>query len=201
MPTDLLIPTERELGFNPFWIRTNYGPGTDARFAELVRAHEDFDCFYIEIMNEERYELTDYDDRALYAFFPGLLDSLHDEYIDDYCSWDSEELQKKLFGNPERLKNGISEEDLHSSSHLHFFVADQEAMRTGFIRWVIPDHYGNALLSERVQPWSIRDLVNTLLYNTLAEFRRLISKGVYGSRGNEEDLVGPWTPPQTPSTS
>lgn len=192
VPQDLLNTVERKLAFEPIWIRTNYGPGTDARFAELVKAHDDADQIYFEIMNDsERYDLTDL--RELFAFFPALLESVDPEYLDAEVSFDSDLVQSRLFGDPKFHKMGIAEEDLHGSVQMYFFVADSEAMRTGLVQWIIPDQYGVPLLSERVQPFSLRDLLHTRIEYTLEEFRQHVREGWYGNGlGHSKYAVGPW---------
>lgn len=181
------------------WIRTNYGPGTDARFKELVKGHEDYDCIYFKIMDDsERYDFTGYDERAVFAYFPALLESCNSTYEDEDVSFDSKEVQGRLFGEQWQHEMGIAEEDLHSAAQTYFFVADNEAMRTGYVRWVIPDQYGRPLFDERVQPWSLRDIQAVRFEYTLEEFRRDISKDFYG--GQQKRLgyfVEPWEPPET----
>lgn len=190
--------SERQLGLaDPIWIRTNYGPGTDSRFRELVKSHEDYDCICFKIMdNSERYDFTDYDERAVFAYFPALLESGDPIYEDEDVSFDSDEVQGRLFGTKQARDMGMAEEDLHSASQTYFFVADSEAMRTGYVRWVIPDQYGRPLFDERVQPWSLRDIRAVRFEYTLEEFRSAISKDFYG--GQQKRLghfVETWTPP------
>lgn len=203
VPQDLLTETERRLcnpqfPQNRLWIRTDYGEGTSERFQVLVQAFPDAIDFYMDVMQDhDRYAVLEQDLRTMFAFFPTLLDVDRPEYLDGILPFDSEKVQNELFLT--NRADSIAEEDRESSQLSHFFITDVEAMRTGFIRWVVPDQYGSPLFSERVQPRSLMDLQGLITggYRSLGEFRREVASGYYGDgpRYRSNGVVEPWEPP------
>lgn len=71
---------------------------------------------------------------------------------DEIVPWESQELQTQFL---DREEEGDSEQQKKHKRMIHqrsFFVADEEAMRTGYVLWVHIDQFGNVLQSNRVQP-------------------------------------------------
>jgi hypothetical protein len=199
IPTDLLAPTEREWNSDsltplPVWVRTTYGAGTDARFQELLYGlGMRPDDFGGHVANDaERYDLAD--EQALYAFFPSLLEVRGGSYEDEDLSDDDPELQNVLYMTDH--KNTIPEDDRLTSNQQYVFVADFRAFRSGFVEWRMVDEFGNALFRERIQPWSLRDVIATRIYRSPQEFREAVARGYYGGDSRYSDsVVGTWEPP------
>ena len=88
------------------------------------------------------------------AFVPLLVECTSDLYTqpDEIVPWESQELQTQFL---DREEEGDSEQQKKHKRMIHqrsFFVADEEAMRTGYVLWVHIDQFGNVLQSNRVQP-------------------------------------------------
>jgi hypothetical protein len=146
------------------------------------------------VQDAQRYNLPDGDFRSIIALLPALIESQHIHYLEDVWPFDSGEVQNVLFAA--HLKDSLPKEDRQAFSLLHFFVADAEAMRRGFIRWVVPDQYGVSLFSERIQPWSLVQALSLRPKRTLQEFRDEIARGWYGDEPRYSDrVVAPWSPP------
>jgi hypothetical protein len=146
------------------------------------------------VQDAQRYNLPDGDFRSIIALLPALIESQHIHYLEDVWPFDSGEVQNVLFAA--HLKDSLPEEDRHAFSLPHFFVADAEAMTSGFIRWVIPDQYGIPLFSERIQPWSLVRALSLRSKRTLQEFGGEIARGWYGDDPRYSDRsIAPWSPP------
>jgi hypothetical protein len=146
------------------------------------------------VQDAQRNSLPDGDLRSLIAFFPALMESQHIHFLEDVWPFDSDEVQNVLFAA--HSKDSLPEEDRKAHSLPHFFVADAEAMRSGFICWVVPDQYGVPLFSERIQPWSLAQALSLRSQRTLQEFRDEIARGWYGDDLRYSDrVVAPWSPP------
>ena len=179
----------------PLWIRTDYGLGTDDRSRELIEGFDDAIEYEAHLFDDaERYNLVGEESLlSLYAFFPSLLESDHIEYVEDYYSYDAQEVQEALFLT--QFTDSMAEEDRIVIPHVNIFLADKEAMRSGYILRVRPDQYGRPLLHERIQPWSLRLVVSTQLYRSLQQFREENARGRYGNVACEK-VVGAWEPPE-----
>jgi len=71
---------------------------------------------------------------------------------DEIVPWESRELQTQFL---DREQEGDSEEQKKHKKMFHqrsFFVADEEAMQTGYVLWVHLDQFGSVLQRNRVQP-------------------------------------------------
>lgn len=179
---------------NPIWIRTDYGPGTDERFKELLQGFSDSFSLMEIVQDAQRYNLQDGDLRSLFAFFPTLMEAQHIHYVEDVYPFDSDEVQNALFAA--HLTDILPEEECQAHSRPHIFIADTEAMRSGFVRWVVPDQYGTALFSERIQPWSLVQALGLRSKRTLQEFRDEIARGWYGDDPKYSDhIVAQWVSP------
>lgn len=195
IPTDLLSPTERErnggdISASSVWVRTAYGPGTDARWQEFLDSYTD--GLLHNANDAERYNLTD--DKALFAFFPSLLEPDTYHYADPDVPDDSPELLQALYMTD--CEGTSSEEQRLTAKQEWLFVADDQAMRTGFIEWRMLDEYGDALFRERIQPWSLQDVTALRVYQSPQEFREDVAKGYYGDNPRySADVVLPWEPP------
>jgi len=141
-----------------------------------------------------RYNVLDGDLRSMFAFFPTLIEAHHIHYVEDVYHFESHEVQSALFAA--HLTDSLPEEDCQAHSLPYIFIADTEAMRSGFIHWVVPDQYGTPLLSERIQPWSMVQALSLRSKRTLQEFRDEIARGWYGDDLKYSDhVVAPWIPP------
>jgi hypothetical protein len=199
IPTDLMTLSERECNYSsmmsdPVWVRTAYGVGTDARFQELMRGsgmNPDMFCGYV-ADDGQRYNLAD--EKALFAFFPSLLEAQVPGYTDEDVPDDDSELQDILYMTD--CKDTSSEEHRLTCKQQYVFVADDRAFRSGLLEWRMVDEFGNALFRERIQPWSLQDIVALKLYRSPEEFRKDIADGCYGGDPIDGDnVVGPWEPP------
>jgi hypothetical protein len=196
IPTDLLTPSEREwnrydMSGNPVWVRTSYGPGTDARWLELLESCTD--GFWQNANNARRYDVAD--DKALFAFFPFLLEAQRTfEYYDPELPDDAPDIRQTLYMTD--CVNTTTEEERLTEKQDWLFVADDQAMRTGFVEWRMFDEYGNALFKERLQPWGLRHVIGLRVYQSPQDFRERIAKGYYGNDPRySDDVVQPWEPP------
>jgi hypothetical protein len=143
------------------------------------------------VQDAQRYNFQDGDLRSISTLFPTLVESQHIHYLEDVWSFDSNEVQNALFAT--HLADSLPEEDRQAHSLPHFFIADAEAMRSGSIRWVVSDQYGELLFSERIQPWSLVQALSLRSKRTLQEFRDEIARGWYGDATKYSDrVVGPW---------
>lgn len=155
--------------------------------------------YYIKVVQDsQRYGIIEEEFRSIFAFFPVVLEPTScGDYLDDYWTFDSEEVQNEIFA-ADRV-DCMSEEDRQSLQLSHLFVADIEAMRTGFVRWVVTDQYGSLLFGERIQPWSLMDLQGLISEGncSLQQFRDRVARGCYGNgpRYRSNGVVGPWNPP------
>lgn len=198
VPHDLLTDQERrtQIYEGHIWLRTDYGPGTDERHRELLGGYdEDLQGPLGSLQNifddSSRYDFAESEDpQALYAFFPGLLTVK----VGPYLEWDthlyaSEEVQEDLFPSfmPEKTRQRVSQD--------YFFVADREAMRTGYLNWFQPDQYGRPWQQNRIQPWSL--YIVCVPYGE--ELRDECEDGYIPELGWKEDekLVYPWESPQS----
>lgn len=200
IPTDLLTSAERRWNQNeessrPVWIRTAYGPGTDARFEELLAGYGDSPDAFGYIANDAaRYDLADNDEKALFAFFPFLLEAQAEPYDDDYYPDDSPEVQNALYMTDRQ--ESLSEEERLTMKQEHYFIADDQAMRTGFIEWRMIDEFGHVRFRERIQPWSLQKATALKKQRSPQEFRDDIAAGHFGNDPKYSDtIVGPWDPP------
>lgn len=146
------------------------------------------------VQDAQRYNLPDGDSRSIIALLPAMMESQHIHYLEGVLSFGSDEVQNVLFAA--HLTDSLPEEDRQTYSLPHFFVADAETMRSGFIRWVVPDQYGVPLFSERIQPCSLVQALSLRSKRTLQELRDEIARGWYGDDPKYSDLVvAPWIPP------
>ena len=146
------------------------------------------------VQDAQRYNLPDGDLRYMFAFLPALMEAQHIQYLEDVYPFDSDEVQNALFAT--HLVDSLPEEDRQTHSSPHVFVVDAEAMRSGFIRWVIPDQYGTPLFSERIQPRSLVQALSLRSKRTLQEFRDEIARGWYGDGPKYSDhIVASWVSP------
>lgn len=175
----------------PVWVRTAYGPGTDARWQELLGSC--IDGFEQNANDAQRCDLGD--DKALFAFFPFLLEAQRTfEYHDPGLPDNAPEIRQSLYMTD--CENTTTEEERLTDKQEWLFVADDQAMRTGFVEWRMFDEYGNSLFKERLQPWSLRHVIGLRGYLSVREFRERIAKGYYGSDPQySDDVVLPWEPP------
>lgn len=149
----------------------------------------------MEIVHDaKRYNLPDDDLKSISASFPALIEAQDIHYLEDVYPFDSDEVQNALFAT--HLVDSLPEEDRQTHSSPHVFVADAEAMRSGFIRWVISDQYGTPLFSERIQPQSLVQALSLRSKRTLQEFRDEIARGWYGDGPKYSDhIVASWVSP------
>lgn len=107
-------------------------------------------------------------------------------------AYESEQVQRDLFPDLGDAK------DSEASSHTPFYVADAEAMCTGYILWIQPDQYGNSLQRNCIQPWSL-GVIDNMKTNgfKLSELRFGHEDGFISELGNkpDENVVSPWQPP------
>jgi hypothetical protein len=179
---------------DPVWVRTAYGAGTDARWQELLDGlgMRPIDCGGHVANDAQRYDLPD--EKALFAFFPFLLSASGGAYEDEDVPDDDPELQDTLYLT--RFKETSSEEDRLTCNQQYVFVANDRAFRSGFVEWWMVDEFGNALFRERIQPWSLHDVIVTKIYRYPDECRRAVANGWYGDDPKYSDtVVGPWEPP------
>lgn len=131
------------------------------------------------ISDPERYDLAGEDLKAVYAFFPALLDSDGVAYFDEAEEFESEEVQNELFAtiaHPE-----LDEEERATMYMPHFFVADEIAMRSGMLRWVVPDQYGGAwAFDQRILIRAMEGVLPVIVASSLKEWREEIEDGKFG---------------------
>ncbi|GAB7332327.1 hypothetical protein MBLNU13_g04156t1 [Cladosporium sp. NU13] len=192
VPKDLLSPIERRLcdpdhSPSPIWIRTYYGPGTDGRFQELLQECPDSSIRMEIVQDAQRYNIPHGDLRSIFAFLPALMEAQHIHYLEDAYAFESDEIQNALLAA--HLVDSLPEEDRRAHSLPHFFIADAEAMRSGFIRWVVADQYGTLLFSERIKPWSLVQALSLRSKRTLQEFRDEIARGWYEDDSKYSDHI------------
>jgi hypothetical protein len=93
-------------------------------------------------------------------------------------------------------KDGMAEEHRLTCKQAWLFVADDQAMRTGFIEWRMFDEYGHAHFKELIQPWSLQHVAALRIYNSPEQFRKDIAKGYYGDDPRySSDVLRSWEPP------
>jgi hypothetical protein len=181
IPSDLLTPYERRLNrrYIPIWIRTDYTPGTDIVHHSLLTTippnsilnSQDDDII---LDNAERYSFLAFKPlESILAFVPQLVECHLNLYVqpDENAAWESQELQAQFLDKEEK---GDSEEQKRHKRMVHqrsLFVADKEAMRTGYVLWVHLDQFGNVVQRNRVQP---------LLFGALGASDRQLSLGELG---------------------
>jgi hypothetical protein len=194
VPTDLLTPTEREWNggdspAGPVWVRNAYSPGTDARWQELLESYTD--GLLRSANDAQRYNITD--DMASFAFFPFLLQAGTWNYADPDVPDDAPELLQHLYLTD--FEDTLAKEKRLTAQQEWLFVADDQAMRTGFIEWRMFDEYGNALFKERIQPWSLQQATASRIYKSPEDFRKDIARGYYGNDPKySSDVLQPWEP-------
>jgi hypothetical protein len=156
------MPYERRINthYTPIWIRTDYNPGTDIIHHSLLTSIRSNNILkHLEdgtiLNNAERYSfLASQPHESIIAFVPLLVEFNSDLYVqpDEQVPWETEELQVQFM---DREEEGDSEEQKKHKLMVHqrsFFVADEEAMRTGYVLWVHLDQFGNVVQKNRVQP-------------------------------------------------
>lgn len=144
------------------------------------------------MQDPERYDLTGEDFEAVYAFFPALLDSDGVAYLDGAEDFESEEVQNELFAtiaHPE-----LDEEERATMYMPHFFVADEIAMRSGMLRWVVPGQYGGAwAFDQRILTRAMERVLPVIVASSLKEWREGIKDGMFGDfegwKKREEEKV------------
>lgn len=198
VPQDLLTSQERRIQavVGRIWLRTDYSLGTDQRHQELTEGFDDTIIIPLGSMehifnDRDRYQFDDSDpSEAIYAFFPGLLTCNINPYTDwDTYSYDSQEVQEFLF--PSFMNDKMRQRNSQSP----LFIADKEAMRTGYLLWLQPDQYGRPLQQNRIQPWSLGEAA----ISEGEKQRDEVEDGIMQAFGWQEGekLVHPWEPPST----
>lgn len=129
------------------------------------------------VQDAKQYNHPDHDSSSIPASFPALIEAQDIHYLEDVYLFDSNEVQNALFAV--HLRDSLPEEDRQTHSSPQVFVADAKAIRSGSIRWVIPDQYGTPFFSERIQPWSLLQALSLRLKCTLQELRDEIARGWY----------------------
>ena len=131
------------------------------------------------MQDPERYDLTGEDFEAVYAFFPALLDPDGVAYLDGAEDFESEEVQNELFATT--AHPGLDEEERATMYMPHFFVADEIAMRSGMLRWVVPGQYGGAwAFDQRILTRAMERVLPVIVASSLKEWREEIENGKFG---------------------
>lgn len=183
----------------PIWLRTCYGPGTDARHAALLDATGgNEDEFSMELGGSnrvlddaDRYSLSHWS--KVYAFAPVLLEDFNSLYGDRGVEWDDPDLQARFFWMREPPgETGEGRMERESRGQRDFFVVDEEAMRTGWVLWLFVDEYGKVVQEERIRPgWLATVAGRRGMGMGLTE----LTAGIARTPGPEEDGLGQWTAP------
>lgn len=220
VPHDLLNAHERKLNgtYAPVWLRTAYGRGTDARHQELLAAVETDPADVLDgedrLLDEStRYAFEDAPAtaegsndvdaswRRVLAFAPVLIESIAALYTDLDVPWTDPTLSAQFPPFP-------SSPFPPSPSTLarlqqHFFVADAQAMLTGYLLWVHVDEFGGAVQRNRIQPAHMLAIAgrraNGMSLEEIIGWREVGRDGILEEFGVVEGytVVGSWTPPES----
>ncbi|PMD15156.1 hypothetical protein NA56DRAFT_664047 [Hyaloscypha hepaticicola] len=163
IPSDLLTPHERRLNktYTPIWIRTDYSSGTDLLHHNLVSSVPPNPLLNPHSLpspildNPTRYAfLATQPLQAILSFFPLLIEVTSDLYVqpDALIPWSSPDLQSQFLDKEQEADTEETKKHKRMIHQRSFFVADEEAMRTGYVLWVHMDQYGNVVQKNRVQP-------------------------------------------------
>lgn len=159
VPQDLLTTQERSVqeSFGRIWVRTDYSAGTDDRQREMMDARVDLHG-YLGSKNHifddsSRYDFDSLQNpQTIFAFFPSFLSDgpmIGGPYTESIFDWESSEVQEQLWDPelPDIITQRVHQRPL--------FIADRQAMRTGFLLWLQPDEFGQVSQQNRIQPWSL----------------------------------------------
>ncbi|MCJ1468155.1 hypothetical protein MMC07_006783 [Pseudocyphellaria aurata] len=217
VPHDLLTAHERKLNstYAPVWLRTAYGRGTDARHQELLAAVENDLSDVLDgedrLLDEStRYAFEDAPAtaegsndvdaswRRVLAFAPVLIERIAGGlYADLNVPWTDPSLSPPSPSSPSPPSPSTL-----ALGQKHFFVADAQAMLTGYLLWVHVDEFGGAVQRNRIQPAHLLTIAGRratgMSLEEIIGWREVGRDGILEDFGVVEGYTnaGSWTPPE-----